>query len=65
MFLTFYIKQSEFDFEKHFIYLCILNLTHILILIKNLFDFNINVKVFIDYFYTRINNIFLITFKIF
>ena len=65
MFLTFYIKQLKFDFEKHFIHLYILNLIHNLILIKSLFNFDINIKVFINHFYARIKNIFLIIFETF
>ena len=34
-------------------------------LIKRLFKIDINVKVFINYFYTQINKIFLISFKTF
>ena len=63
MLLTSHIKQLKLNFEKHFAHLCILNLIHILYLIKSLFDININAETFIDHFYTQINNIFLISFK--
>ena len=64
MLLTSHIKQSEFDSEKHFIYLCTLNLIHILCLIKSLFDINANVETFINHFYAQINNISLISLEI-
>ena len=51
MLLIFYIKQLEFNLKKHFIYLYIFNLIYILYLIKNLFNININIKIFINHFF--------------
>ena len=57
--------QSKFNFEKYFIYIYILNLIHILCLIKNLLNIDINIKAFINYFYTQINKNLLISFNTF
>ena len=65
MLLTSHIKQLKFNSKKHFVYLYIFNLIHILYLIKSLFNINVNVKTFIHYFFAQINNIFLISFEIF
>ena len=59
MLLTSHIKQLKLDFKKHFIHLY----THILYLIKNLFNINVNIKIFINYSYAQINKISLISFK--
>lgn len=59
MLLKFQIKRLKFNFKKHFIYLYNFNLIHNLILIKNIFDYNFNIEIVINYFYARNNNIYI------